>query len=88
VENEKCENGKLCNNLAKRAYPYKKDARGFVVVRHITIKQMSEQQIGLDDSVISGVGYKETAKDRGVMLNFCPFCGERIDWFIRKEVKK
>jgi hypothetical protein len=85
VKNEKCGNGKLCDDLAKRAYPYEKNARGFVAVRHITIKQMSERQIGLDDSVVSGIGYKETAKDKGVMLNYCPFCGEKIDWFREKE---
>ena len=28
-----------------------------------------------------GVMYKESAQDRGVMLNHCPFCGEKIDWF-------
>lgn len=28
-----------------------------------------------------GVNYKLTAKDRGVMFNYCPYCGEKIDWF-------
>jgi hypothetical protein len=28
-----------------------------------------------------GVIYKETAKDRGLALNYRPFCGEKADWF-------
>lgn len=30
---------------------------------------------------VIGVNYKESAKDRGVMFNYCPYCGEKIDWF-------
>lgn len=25
-----------------------------------------------------GVRYRTSSKDKGLMLNFCPFCGERI----------
>jgi uncharacterized protein (DUF1015 family) len=25
-----------------------------------------------------GLAYKKSTKDQGIMLNFCPFCGERI----------
>jgi hypothetical protein len=28
-----------------------------------------------------GIAYKTSVKDLGTLLNFCPFCGERIDWF-------
>lgn len=28
-----------------------------------------------------GIMYKTSAKDRGLMFNHCPFCGEKIDWF-------
>jgi len=28
-----------------------------------------------------GMMYKTSATDRGLMLNYCPFCGEKIDWF-------
>jgi hypothetical protein len=81
MKRKKCGKGKFCADLAEILRPYETGARGFVVVRRITIQQINKQQIGLDDSVISGVGYKETAKDKGVMLNYCPFCGEKIDWF-------
>jgi hypothetical protein len=30
---------------------------------------------------LKGVFYKKDKNDRGLMLNYCPFCGSRIDWF-------
>jgi hypothetical protein len=33
---------------------------------------------------LKGVMYKSEPKDQGLMMNFCSFCGEKIDWF-RKE---
>jgi hypothetical protein len=30
---------------------------------------------------LKGIMYKSDAKDHGLMMNFCPFCGSRIDWF-------
>lgn len=30
-------------------------------------------------SRVAGVAFKQTNQDRGVMLNFCPFCGTRFD---------
>jgi hypothetical protein len=30
---------------------------------------------------LKGVMYKSETKDHGMMLNYCPFCGARIDWF-------
>ena len=35
--------------------------------------------LGMGSRLI-GVAYKKTAKDLGVMLNFCPWCGEPILW--------
>jgi hypothetical protein len=32
-----------------------------------------------------GAMYKTNAKDRGLMLNFCPFCGESLRWWENKE---
>jgi hypothetical protein len=77
LKNKKCGNRKLCDDFAHLAYPYANNAFGFVVVRHI-----------MEDAIISGVGYKKDAKDMGVMLNYCPFCGEKIDWFKKKETGK
>lgn len=33
-----------------------------------------------------GVVYKTSVRDPGIMLNFCPFCGERIDWFNKEQI--
>lgn len=30
---------------------------------------------------VDGVYYKTSAKDRGLMLNHCPWCGESLEWF-------
>jgi hypothetical protein len=30
---------------------------------------------------LNGAIYKPNAKDPGLAVNFCPFCGSRIDWF-------
>lgn len=34
-----------------------------------------------------GAMYKTDAKDRGLMFNFCPFCGESLRWWEKKESK-
>jgi hypothetical protein len=33
------------------------------------------------EAELKGIMYKETKKDNGLMLNFCPVCGAKIDWF-------
>lgn len=35
---------------------------------------------------IVGVCYKTGGSDKGLMLNFCPFCGSKIDWFRKIEI--
>ena len=35
----------------------------------------------------AGVVWRKDSKDRGLLLNFCPWCGEGIDW-ISKEAKE
>jgi len=47
--------------------------KGFVSI-HSTNLNNGEQRL-------LGIAYKTSVRDPGVMLNFCPFCGERIDWF-------
>jgi hypothetical protein len=34
---------------------------------------------------VQGVMYKSDQKDRGLMMNCCPFCGAKIDWFRDKK---
>jgi hypothetical protein len=36
---------------------------------------------------LKGVMYKSEPKDHGLMMNFCPFCGAKIDWF-REETQE
>ena len=36
---------------------------------------------------VDGALYKNDSKDRGLMFNYCPWCGEKIDWY-RKESTK
>jgi len=52
--------------------------RGFNGVSTINIKTGIFRYIG--------VRYCKTSKrmDRGIMLNFCPFCGEKISWWQRR----
>jgi hypothetical protein len=33
------------------------------------------------ESEIQGIMYKEDKEAKGLMLNFCPICGAKIDWF-------
>ena len=33
-----------------------------------------------------GVAYKKNSKDEGVMLNFCPFCGESLKGLLKGSV--
>jgi hypothetical protein len=30
---------------------------------------------------LKGIMYKSDHKDRGLMLNYCPICGSKIDWW-------
>lgn len=30
---------------------------------------------------VDGIFYKTSAKDNGLMLNNCPWCGESLEWF-------
>jgi hypothetical protein len=83
--NKKCGDGKFCDDFAKMLRPYKTGARGFLISRYLPIEAMDKKQIEPNDYRISGVGYKENHQDNGVMLNFCPFCGEAIDWFRKKQ---
>jgi hypothetical protein len=71
----------LCEDMAELTHPYENGANGFVVTYFLPVDTMGKQQIGPHDYRVSGVGYRGTSLDKGVMFNFCPFCGEKIDWF-------
>ncbi len=31
---------------------------------------------------VAGVVYRKAARDRGIFLNFCPWCGEKINFVV------
>ncbi|MDR2095174.1 MAG: hypothetical protein LBP76_06610 [Treponema sp.] len=77
-EYHKCGNGVFCNTLDKRIkYP---GSGGYGLFSFLVLRYDE----GMMERCI-GVIYKETAKDRGIALNYCPFCGEKIDWFREEE---
>jgi hypothetical protein len=65
---EKCDNnGAYCRVLEHLIQDY--HSKGIV---DITVVNLS------GDSKHLGVAYKEDKKSRGIMFNYCPFCGEKI----------
>jgi hypothetical protein len=45
----------------------------FMIIEHLNEKQIQEKP--------KGIMYKSETKDHGMMLDYCPFCGAKIDWF-------
>lgn len=70
-----------CKSLHDRTAEVGSHVKGFVYVSSLSDDFKTVKLLG--------VMYKESATDRGIMLNHCPFCGEKIDWFRdgREEVK-
>ncbi len=62
-----CENKNYCESLRKRISSSR--SKGIVIVH------LSDEQ-GNEDSAIV---YKTRADERGILLNFCPFCGQRLN---------
>lgn len=75
----KCANGEHCTLMERLlAEGQGENRRGFSGVTTINLKDGNMRYIG--------VRYCATSKrtDKGVMLNFCPMCGEPIQWWERK----
>lgn len=53
---------------------------GFFALCIVTKDDMEKKSIELHET-IKGVYFQANAKDKGIALNFCPFCGARLDWF-------
>jgi hypothetical protein len=43
-------------------------------------KYLDQKQVKLEELVVGAV-YKHGRHDKGLMLNFCPWCGASLDWF-------
>lgn len=75
---KKCDKNKCCEALTNRLEDYGK--KGFFAVNTIGLYDKA-------DSVswkFRGVAYKTSAKDKGLMLNWCPFCGGQPGHFKRE----
>lgn len=71
----------LCPSLRDRTKSLGDRGAGFFALQVLDLSQM----VGQASITLKGVIYKTDAKDRGLALNLCPFCGERIDWFRNNE---
>lgn len=69
---DKCNANGCCNHLAERLGDGGKGFHAF----H-TVKRDSNEARFL------GVAYKTSAKDKGLLLNWCPFCGGKPGHFER-----
>jgi hypothetical protein len=76
-ENYKCGKDMFCKQMAKRIKPPGEGGYGLFTFVLMDWDKIKERTVG--------VIYKETARDRGLVLNYCPFCGEKIDWFREEE---
>lgn len=65
----------FCASLASRV-KHPNDG-GYGLVMLITLNT-SDKRVKEE---LKGVLYKTECKDRGLMLNHCPFCGAKIDWW-------
>jgi hypothetical protein len=75
----KCSLSNYCSTLISKIE--NANNKGFVLLKVTNANTGKERLLG--------VAYKTTVKDPGVMLNFCPFCGEHIDyWFTIPGVTK
>jgi hypothetical protein len=50
-------------------------------VRDVGLVTMELFDWRTQDVFIGGVNYKKTAKDRGLVLNTCPWCGNSLRWW-------
>lgn len=69
---KRCSSAAWCNTLATRLDRKNNRGKGlapFVVMNLDTGKER-----------VVGVTYKTSASDSGVLLNFCPWCGQRVTW--------
>jgi hypothetical protein len=58
---------------------------GFFALMIISRSDLGKKQV---QEKLKGIMYKSEAKDHGLMMNFCPFCGAKIDWFRENREQK
>jgi hypothetical protein len=67
----KCRQGKWCSSMADRLDEVNSTTKG------ISELVLMNLRTGKDEKPI-GIVFKKRAADRGLMLNYCPWCGERV----------
>lgn len=72
---KKCGADSVCSSLASRLNdPYTRQ-KGFRSQHTVNLKT--------DEERFLGVSYHTSAGDKGLMLNYCPFCGGQPGYFER-----
>ena len=71
----------FCETLSARVREAGSNSKGFVAMQTLNLSS----KVGSPQIKTIGVMYKTSKSDRGLMLNECPWCGEKIDWFRDKE---
>lgn len=75
----KCGNERPCKTLSDRLEVSGHSGKGFQAVEVVNFRTGQTQIIGIQ--------YKTHYKDRGIMLNYCPWCGKNILWIDNQNSK-
>jgi hypothetical protein len=89
-ENEyhKCSKEKgFCSTLKTVAQPPANgNPKGLSYYAVFDMTMLDRKQVSLEEAAsIIGVVYREKAGAKGIMLNYCPFCGEDLRQFREKQ---
>jgi hypothetical protein len=83
MSNKKCDDIGMCQFLEERLVD--RGQKGFVPLHTLSIDDSAPKA----EMQWRGVAYHKSSKDRGLLLNYCPFCGGRPgDLSHRDEAKK
>ena len=81
----------FCETLDMVVQPGSSHSKGFewyVILPNLE-ELLQRKQFSLEkEAKTIGVVYKRTGKDKGIMLNFCPFCGESLRPFRKGYTKE
>ncbi len=70
---KECSKDSFCSGIKRYLEPSGTRGKGF----HI----LTTMNMTTGDFKTLGISYKANVKDRGVMLNNCPWCGASLEWF-------
>jgi len=74
----------FCPSLRSRLKLPVQEGAGLFIVAVVRKDESSETHIKTEERII-GAMYRNDTESKGVMLNYCPFCGASIDWFRDKD---